>query len=190
MSKVQFFKPEDVSKYLDEVVNEHNLSPIEIRSLTTRLNQHLEREGKRVFLGPDNVWAKTKFAATHQAILINIAPIESQQKPKDVYSDLDRETLLANMEGWISEAKDLREKLNRAKEGLEYYATRKVNKYVSNPGTNGEVARQTLRAIEPISKCEHPIDKIRMSRPTRNWSKVLQCECGARVKPSSFVEET
>ncbi len=45
-----------------------------------------------------------------------------------------------------------------------------------------------LLHLEPIVKCEHPSERVKVSLGTEgaNFKQNFYCECGARVKPKSF----
>ena len=86
---MNFFKPEDFGNlYLDEVQK---------TAACSYANAKLEREGKVVYgnnkieLGT-SMWTAQATRDTHQALLINIEPIEKCEHPKEKV-DLERGTL-------------------------------------------------------------------------------------------------
>ncbi len=48
--------------------------------------------------------------------------------------------------------------------------------------------RALLINIEPIVKCEHPIEKVNFKQFGTFSTDYYQCECGARMKPKQFEE--
>jgi hypothetical protein len=106
----------------------------------------------------------------------------------------DFEYNYAGLKDWMVYAKRIadcaNDKLER--EGKRVYS------HESRPGWSGwyedksTLLEATYQAyvisIEPIKKCEHPKHKVSLTFSIE-YDEIYTCSCGARVQPSSFVEE-
>lgn len=167
---MKFFNSEDF-----ELVAQPSLSKEENKvwkhNAALVANVKLEREGKRVYgfnAGSDRLLFDTDTGKkdTHQALLINIEPIEKKLTGEDHI------------------------RLLRPLHKLEGFSNFIMN--LNKQGYCLDIQLIQDRQTYIVDKCEHPEEKIikvydkAVSLP-RELS-YYECECGARVEPSGFKE--
>ena len=54
--------------------------------------------------------------------------------------------------------------------------------------TKEDTHKALLICIEPINKCKHPKNKVKMKDSINNGEEWYKCECGAEVRPKEFEE--
>lgn len=106
-------------------------------------------------------------------------------EPKD-FAHFSTEILTASDAAELANAK-------LEKEGMRVYSTNTIPcdedwyPWCENK-TKEDTHQALLICIEPINKCKHPKDRVKMKDSIKNGEEWYHCECGSEVRPKEFEE--